>query len=455
MNMTNNDHWTTRSIFYHIYPLGLCGAPAHNDFASPPVHRLARLHDWLDHITGLGANAVYLGPLFESSRHGYDTADYFTLDRRLGDNRTLKNLLADMKGRGMRVILDAVFNHVGRDFWAFKDLQAHGEGSAYKDWFHGIDFSQRSPKGDPFSYEGWAGHYSLVKLNLHNPAVRQHLFAAVDDWVREFDIDGLRMDAADVMDRDFLAALAAHGRSLKPDFWLVGEMVHGDYHAIAGNGRLDAVTNYEAYKGLWSSLVDANYHEIAYALRRQSGEGGIYRDLGLYNFVDNHDVNRVASNLRRSSHLYPLYLMLLTMPGVPSIYYGSEWGIEGRRERHTDRGLRPALDLARVGEWAPQPDLPRAIGQLAHLRQALPALQTGDYTELMVDSQQMAFSRSVDGQRVVVALNAAGEKARLKLKNLPGRELVDRLNGDERLPVVNGVAEVPVDAHWGRVMVLA
>ena len=257
----------------------------------------------------------------------------------------------------MRLILDGVFNHVGRDFWAFRDLQHNRQSSPYRDWFAGLRFDARSPYGDPFSYEPWNGHYDLVRLNLANPAVREHLFEAIRSWVRDFDIDGLRLDVADCLDLDFLGALHAFCTTLKPDFWLMGEVVHGDYRRWVNPRTLDSVTNYEAYKGLYSSLSEQNYFEIAYALNRQFGPGGLYTGLPLYNFADNHDVDRVASKLLDSAHLYPLYLLLFTMPGVPSIYYGSEWGLKGQRTPHSDSALRPCLDLAGMQRTTPHPNL--------------------------------------------------------------------------------------------------
>ena len=268
--------------------------------------------------------------LFESTSHGYDTVDYFQVDRRLGDRDALRRLVADLHAAGIRVILDAVFNHVGRDFWAFADLRDKLSASDYGAWFEGLSFDGGSPYGDPFIYEGWNGHLNLVKLNLRLPAVKAHLFQAAEMWIREFDIDGLRLDAAECMDLEFLQGLRNFCRGIRPDFWLMGEVVLGDYRRWVNERTLDSVTNYECYKGLWSSLVDTNYFEIAYALNRQFGRDGIYRGLPLYNFVDNHDVDRVASRLNKAEHLYPLYCLLFTMPGIPSIYYGSEWGISGR-----------------------------------------------------------------------------------------------------------------------------
>jgi glycosidase len=448
-------HWASDSIFYHIYPLGLCGAPTVNDFHAPAEPRLGVLFEWLDHIQGLGANALYLGPLFESSRHGYDTADYFWVDRRLGDNALLKEFVRVCHERGIRVVLDGVFNHVGRNFWAFRDVLEKGQSSAYCGWFKGLSFNGRSPYNDPFTYEGWSGHYDLVKLNLQNPDVVHHLLQAVEMWIHEFGIDGLRLDAADSVEPAFLRQLAAFTKNLRPDFWLMGEIVHGDYRQWANPGTLDSVTNYEIYKGLYSSHADRNYFELAYSLNREFGEQGVYRGLPLYNFADNHDVNRVASSLTNPAHLYPLYGLLFTMPGVPSIYYGSEWGLEGKKTAGSDQPLRPALELSMAAGSAPSPELAKVIARLAKIRHASEALRRGDYRQLLVHSEQFGFMRQSGEERVVVLVNAADEMISIEL-NLPeahGRQLVDLLDAGDPISIsAEGKVKVDVWPHWLRIM---
>ncbi|HEX3052344.1 MAG TPA: alpha-amylase family glycosyl hydrolase, partial [Aggregatilineaceae bacterium] len=277
-----------------------------------------------------------------------------------------------------------------------------------------------------------------------NPAVRDHLFQAIRMWVRDFGIDGLRLDVADCLELDFLRDLSAFCRALRPDFWLMGEVVHGDYRKWVNPETLDSVTNYECYKGLYSSHVDTNYFEIAYAFKRQFGDGGMYQNLPLYAFADNHDVNRVASSLTNPAHLYPLYGLLFTMPGVPSIYYGSEWGIEGRTNG-SDAPLRPALNRGDVERNSPNRDLAQAIRRLAAVRHQIPALRHGDYQQLVVKHEQFAFARQIPGQRVIVAVNAANHPAVI---DLPGR-MADVLNGGERF---SGTVTVP--PCWLRVLMV-
>lgn len=446
--------WEADAIFYHLFPLGCLGAPERNPFSGPPINRLAGLTNWIDHLQKLGANALLLGPVFESSGHGYDTADFFKIDRRLGDDASLAAISRELHRRGIRIVLDGVFHHTGRDFHAFRDICERGNASQYCDWYH-LDFTRRSPCGDPFYYEGWNGNYDLAKLNLRNPAVRDHLFAAVSSWIERFDIDGLRLDAADALDLDFQRELAAHCRALKPDFWLMGEVVHGDYRKWAYPEGLASTTNYMAYKGLWSSLNDRNYFEIAYTLNREFGPDGIYRNLHLYNFVDNHDVDRAASILNEPAHLYPLYTLLLTMPGIPSIYYGSEWGIAGRKLKETDAPLRPALDPIAMRRDAPHPEFAGFIKRLIAIRRNHPALRAGDYRQLHVAHEQFAFARRESAESIVVALNAADQPAdfALGVPDIERDRLVDVLNEGDSFEIKGGKCRFSVRPRGARILV--
>jgi cyclomaltodextrinase / maltogenic alpha-amylase / neopullulanase len=437
--------WADDAYVYHVFPLGACGAERRNEPGTAVQHRLHLIAAELDHIQGMGANTLLLGPVFESSTHGYDTLDLRAVDRRLGSEDDLAQLAAEVHRRGMRLMFDAVFNHVGRDFFAFQDVRSNGVASQYADWFH-LDPHGRSPVGDDFGYEGWAGNYELAKLDVDHPAVREYLFGALDLWVDRFGIDGLRLDAADVLTPSFLAAVAGRARSRRSDIWLVGEMVQGDYTLIAAPGLLDGATNYELYKSLWSAHHDRNYFEIAFALNRQFGPEGLYRDLKMYNFADNHDVDRVAGSVDESAHLFPLYGLLFTIPGAPSVYYGSEWGLDQRRSDVDDRMLRPSFAEVDRGRT----DLVAAIGRLARVRAAVPALRHGDYAEVSVASEQMAFRRSFEGREVLVAVNMAAGPADVPIGREPGSELTDELNGDSL--GVSGSGSVSVPGTWLRVL---
>lgn len=407
-------------FFYHIYPLGLCGCPKQNDFASPRGYAFEKLTEELDKIKSLGVNALYIGPIFESTAHGYDTLDYFHVDRRLGNNESFAAFCVECHNRGIAVILDAVFNHTGRHFFAFRDLQQKGWDSQYKDWYLNVDYSRKSCFGDNFDYEGWTGCKDLVKLNLENQEVRNHLFSAVDFWIDTFKIDGLRLDAADVISKDFLDALNYHCKNKKNDFWLMGEVVHGDYNDWVKDGRLDSVTNYQIYKALWSSLNDNNLFELSYNLNREFGGNGMYKSFLPYNFLDNHDVNRIASNLKNHKHLFLIYAIFFLIPGIPSIYYGSELGIRGKRGSQSDFELRPSLPpFSQLPDFAnPIVDsiaLTSTIKTFSKIRQNQVALQLGNYKELSVTNETFAFERNYNGEKIIVAINASNQEKEVSI----------------------------------------
>lgn len=393
--------WHQQAVFYHVYPLGMCGAPWRNDFRSEPEPRLQILQHWVPYWRELGVNALYIGPLWESSSHGYDTVNFLKLDRRLGSDHTFQQLVEHCHQQGIRVVVDAVFNHVGRDYFAFRSLRRQRQHSPYVSWFENLNFDKHSPAGDPFWYEGWKGHYDLAKLNLLNPEVERHLFEVVRHWIEHFQIDGLRLDAADCMDKGFLSRLKRFCQSLRPDFWLMGEVVMGDYNEWG----LDAITNYELYDALHKCHNQGDYTQLAHTLERQFGVQGVYRQLGMFNFVDNHDVNRIASQLKATHHLYPLYLLLFTLPGTPALYYGSEAGLEGKRLRWSDRPLRPFIAHPDHLNSSPHPDLSRNIRKLIQLRHQLPALQSGHYLTLHSSPELLVFERTLSEQRLLIAVN--------------------------------------------------
>lgn len=390
--------WYDEAVFYHIYPLGLCGAPEQNPYAEP-VHRLNTLIPWIEHIRALGCTGLYIGPLFESVGHGYETTDYRKLDSRLGTNDDLRDFVARCHAAGIRVILDGVFNHTGRDFFAFRDIRENREHSRYLGWYCNVNFWGNNEFNDGFSYDNWGGYNLLAKLNLRNPEVRDYLLETVRFWVKEFDIDGLRLDTADVLDFDFMRALRWEANSLKPEFWLMGEVIHGEYGRWANADTLNSVTNYALHKALYSAHNDHNYFEIAHTIKRQADMG--LRQVRLYSFVDNHDVERIMTKLRNKAHFLPVHVLLYTLPGIPSIYYGSEFGIEGRKERGSDASLRPCLGLEtlRSGDNACL-DLITALGKI-HAGES--ALSWGDYRELKLTTTAYAFAR---GDLIVTVNNA-------------------------------------------------
>lgn len=443
-------NWMNEAVFYHIYTLGFCGAPNENNLQNEQrVSRIQKVEAWIPHLKSIGVSAVYFGPLFESGSHGYDTIDYYWIDRRLGSNADFKETVKKLHDAGIRVVLDGVFNHVGRDFWAFRDVIKNGSDSRYTGWFANLNFGGQSPYGDAFWYEGWEGHYNLVKLNLKNPEVIDHLLGAVAAWIDEFDIDGLRLDVAYSLDPEFMKTLRRFCQNKKEDFWLMGEIIHGDYKRIANEDMLHSVTNYEIYKGIYSSHNDKNYFEINYSLNRMFGHGGIYQGLTTYNFVDNHDVNRIASTLRNKAHLNNVFTLLFTIPGMPSIYYGSEWGIEGIKQNGSDAALRPALELEDIPDETCR--LLEHIQQLAKIKKQLPALKYGIYEQVTVKNEQLVFKRTAADESVFIVLNLSDQESMLDFK-MEGSLAVDLLT-DEVYTINNNHISLQLSAYASMILV--
>ena len=439
--------WYDEAVFYHIYPLGLAGAPKQNDYGEP-VHRLNTLLPWVDHIKEIGGSALYIGPLFESVGHGYETTDYKKLDSRLGTNEDLTAFVAYCHEQGIKVIFDGVFNHTGRDFFAFKDIQANRENSQYKDWYCNVNFWGNNEYNDGFSYDNWGGYNILVKLNQKNPAVVDYICDVIRFWVSEFDVDGIRLDAADVLDFDFMKALRRTANEVKPDFWLMGEVIHGDYSRWANGETLHSVTNYTLHKALYSGHNDHNYFEIAHTVRRLQNMG----TLKLYNFVDNHDVERIYTKLTNKAHFAPVHVLLYTLPGVPSIYYGSEFGIEGRKEYGSDDSLRPALNIEDYKDSVKTNPCTALIAALGKVRQAVPALSYGSYDELMLTNRQFAYARDLDGTRVIVSVNNDDAPAGMHLAAGNCTAYIGALSG-EKVSVQDGHINITQPANSGEIWV--
>nr|WP_315102379.1 alpha-amylase family glycosyl hydrolase [uncultured Catonella sp.] len=416
--------WAYEKVFYQFYPMGFCGAPFEND--GRLEHRILKVLDFIPHLKKMGIGAVYFSPVFESDTHGYNTRDYRKIDVRLGTNEEFKKVCEELHKEGIKVILDGVFNHVGRGFFGFKDVLEKRENSQYKDWFN-INFGGNSNYNDGLWYEGWEGHYDLVKLNLRNNAVTDYLIESVRGWVKGFDIDGLRLDVAYMVDRDFLKRLRYETSQMKPDFFLAGEMIGGDYNQIMNDEMCHSATNYECYKGIYSSLNSLNLFEIMHSLNRQFGEENwtLYRGKHLLSFVDNHDVSRLASILTEEKHIPLAYALMFTMPGIPMIYYGSEWGFKADK-KEGDPALRPAFEKPEFNE------ITEYITKLTKIYNEAPALWYGSFKTLQIANKQCAFLREKDGKRIVVTINADGGNARLNF-NLEGvgGSLTDLITGDK------------------------
>lgn len=392
--------WAYESVFYQIYPLGFCGAPFENDGVL--TSRILKVNDWIPHIKKVGANAIYFSPVFESDTHGYNTRDYRLIDKRLGTNGDFKKVCNKLHKNGIKIVLDGVFNHAGRGFFAFRDVLANRQNSRYCSWFH-LSFEGNSPYNDGLWYEGWEGNYDLVKLNLDNPEVQNYLLESIEFWIKEFDIDGLRLDVAYCLPGWFIEMIRRRTSALKDDFYLLGEMLHGDYNRLMNDSMLHSATNYECYKGLYSSFNSMNMFEIIHSLLRQFGPENwtLYKGKHLLSFVDNHDVSRIASTLNNPSHLPLIYTFCFTMPGIPCIYYGSEWGAKGNKS-DGDPALRLSYDNPEFN------DLTEFISRLSVAKKASEALNYGAFRSVVLTNRQCIFERKSDNERILVCINADG-----------------------------------------------
>ncbi len=448
--------WYDTSVFYHMYPLGMTGAPRdHHPSSAPDVCRFSQLEAWIPHIRSLNFNAIYIGPLFESTSHGYDTRDYRKVDSRLGTNEDFRRFVSLCHRQGIRVVVDGVFNHTGREFFAFQDIIRNKWDSPCKDWYRGVRFDGQSPFGDPFCYDAWQGHFELPCLNLRNPQVRDYLFRCVDFWVKEFEIDGIRLDCANVLDFGFMEELRQVTSRMKEDFWLMGEVIHGDYARWVGPQILHSVTNYELHKSIYSGFNDHNFFEIAHNVRRLEAIG---RDL--YTFVDNHDEDRIASKLTDPDHLAPVYMCLYTLPGVPSVYYGGEWAVQGRRTRTSDQELRPAISPEQFDQLhCPLTDLIARLGEI-HLQEN--AFCKGVYRELYFTNRQDAYSRENENSLVVTALNNDPAPASFSIPLPQGITQALPLVGEKwkisspsvPIAVENGRLNITLPGNWGNIFKL-
>jgi glycosidase len=418
----------------------LAKAPFLNDYAALE-HKCGEFEKWIGHIKGMGFNAVLFSPVLKSGSHGYDVTDYFEIDNRIGTNGEFTTLVKRFHENGTRVILDSVFNHCGRDFFAFQELRQDKRN--FSGWFSGVDFSRQSPLGDHFTYETWSGHYKLPKFNLRNAAVKNYLFDAARFWIDTFDIDGMRLDAANVLDFDFMKELRHVTEERKPDFWLMGEVVAGDYAKWVNEDTLHSLTNSILYKSLFSSHNENNLYELAYCLRESVPKNG----LPLYTFLDNHDQPRIASNVSDPAHLSTLYTLLFTLPGIPSVYYGSEWGIKGIKENNSDHTLRPYIDIENRSSYSTW--LTEHISKLAIIRQGEKALRYGSYRQIYLDYRRpFVFERSYENERIYIAVNVSAQDEAVNLSAYCRGGLLDLLRGE----LISAAHNVQLKPHSARIL---
>ena len=398
-------------VLYQLHSLGAAGAPAVNpapEAAEPSGRGLRVLQGWLDHVRSLGCGGVLLTPIFAASTHGYDTVDPFRIDQRLGDEGDFTAFAEACHDRDLLLILDGVFNHVGRAFPAFQDVLAHGPASPWAPWFR-LDFTAGGPDG--FTYADFEGHKELVALNHAHPEVLEWAVAVALHWL-DRGADGWRLDAAYLIPETFLASLSQSVCDVHPDAFLFGEKIHGDYVRFVEESHLQSVTQYELHKALWSSLNDANLFELAWALRRHREFCTVFSPV---TFAGNHDVTRLATQLRDPALLGPVLAVLLTLPGVPCVYYGDELAWEGGVEPRPggDDAVRPPLPATAEPAGAGQAEALRLHRELIGLRRRSPWL-TGANLELgEVTTTRITYTvaSSQGPERLLVIVDLTGDVA--------------------------------------------
>jgi len=430
--------WTEHAIWWQIYPLGFVGAfPEPPQPSQPSQHRLRRLAGWFDHAIELGASGVALGPIFASRTHGYDTTDHYRIDPRLGDDADFDHLVAEAHRRGLRILLDGVFNHVGVDFAKYREA-ADNDGSAR--WF----------RGSAGRFHTFEGHPDLIVLNHDNPEVVDHTVDVMAHWLGK-GADGWRLDAAYAVPQRFWADALPKVRDRHPDAWFVGELIHGDYAAVVEAARFDSATQYELWKAIWSGLNDGNFFELDWALRRHNKFLGRFAPL---TFIGNHDVTRIATRLQRPEHLAHALVILLTVGGVPSVYAGDELGFRGVKEERYggDDEVRPEFGTPPAQLDAFGAEVWRLHQYLVGLRRRHPWLHAASTTALRLDNRHYVYKTCSGDDALLVALSIDDEPLRLELSELGTPHA--RVLAGSTAPPQEVVDTVVIEAHGWRILSL-
>ncbi|PZE23900.1 MULTISPECIES: alpha-amylase family protein [unclassified Curtobacterium] len=410
--------WVEHALWWHVYPLGFVGAdirppeaPAPSARERPVEHRLGRLEAWLDHVVDLGLNGIALGPVFASSTHGYDTLDHFRVDPRLGDEDDLLRLVATAHDRGVRVLLDGVFNHVGRAHPAFRALEEDGPAAPTAGLFR-VRWDGWRP-GDRVDADVFEGHDQLVALDHGSSATVDLVVDVMTHWL-DRGVDGWRLDAAYAVPPAFWAAVLPRVRERHPDAWFSGEVIHGDAAAVVRASTMDSVTQYELWQGIWHGIADGNCHELAHAIRRHDA---LLSTFVPSTFVGNHDVTRITSAVG-PRHLPHALAVLFTVAGVPSVYAGDEYAFRGVKEARVggDDAVRPAFppvppapaDLDPEGR-----DAFRTHQALVAVRRRHPWLHRAHTDIVHLENTAIVLRTAIGTDAVVTALNIGDEAVSL------------------------------------------
>ena len=410
--------WVQHAIWWQVYPLGFVGAFPADPPPAADEHRLRRIVEWLDHAIELGASGIALGPVFASRTHGYDTTDHYRIDPRLGDEADFDHLIAEAHRRGLRVLLDGVFNHVATEF-------------AHSSWFR-----KRGNEFDTFE-----GHGELIALDHDNPDVVAYTVDVMTHWLRR-GADGWRLDAAYAVPDRFWAQVLPRVREEFPDAWFVGEVIHGDYSARVRQSGFDSVTQYELWKAIWSSINDGNFHELDWALVRHNE---FLDDFVPMTFVGNHDVTRIASQLENTRHLERALVILFTTGGTPSVYAGDESAYRGIKEERFggDDAVRPEFTAPLMGVDEQGHDVFRLHQYLIGLRRRHPWLHAARTSPRSLTNTQYVYETRSDSDALLVALNVDDAPLSVSLAELGfGQGQVVAGSGAPAQSVV-GDAEIP------------
>ena len=422
--------WLEHAIWWQVYPLGFVGAFPAEPPPSADEHRLRRIVDWLDHAVELGASGIALGPLFASRTHGYDTTDHYRIDPRLGDDADFDHLVAEAHRRGLRLLLDGVFNHVGTEFPRYRDAVTSGPDDPASAWFR--------RRGNDF--DTFEGHGELIALNHDNPDVVAYTADVMTHWLSR-GADGWRLDAAYAVPDRFWAQVLPRVRQAFADAWIVGEVIHGDYPATVRAAGFDSVTQYELWKAIWSSLNDGNFHELDWTLQRHNEFLDAFIPM---TFIGNHDVTRIASRLENTRHLEHALAILLTVGGVPSVYAGDEAAYRGVKEERFggDDAVRPEFDSPLMGVDERGHDVFRLHQYLIGLRRRHPWLHIARTSALRLTNTQYVYQARHGSDTLVVALNVDDAAMTLSLPDLGFGEGLIVAGSGAPPPDVTGHAEI-------------
>lgn len=454
--------WASEAVVYQIFVDRFSNGDASNDppgtvpWGTPPTGTMTAggdlqgIIDRLDYLVDLGATTLYLTPIFLArSNHKYDTVDYTQIDPAFGDEGTLQRLLDAAHGRGLRVILDAVFNHAGRHFGPWQDVVDLQDRSPFRDWFHIFAFPVDPDAADTkATFAHFGNHPSLPKLNTQNPAVRTYLFGVAERWTR-MGVDGWRLDAANEVDHAFWRELHARVREINPQSVLIGEIWH-EATQFVRPGEFDGLTHFPFWGACRAFIAMGTMDAATFNNRLTRARVPYQEQAVLWNVLGTHDTPRFLTDcggdMRR---MRAAFVVQMTYPGVPHIYYGDEIAMPGEN----DPGCRACM----IWEPAPAQQEVRAyVRALIRLRAEHPALLRGGCTTLTAEPRRrvFAYARHLDGESLIVAVNAANRPAGFMVRGglISGTTEWRDLLSDARFAVENDTLEVQLPAYGSMVL---